>query len=105
MIFRADVFEHGGELVISVEMPGIDESTVEFAISRFVLTVVGQRQPVAGVRKGDYHRRERPIGNHKRDIALPFPVDDDMSEAASASLGSGVLTIRIPLAQRSLDSG
>ena len=107
MMLRTDVYEHDGELVVAIEMPGVEESTIDVQIDRFVLTVRGRR-PTGADRRGGYHRRERTAGPFRRDISLPTCVAEEARRGARTRLSNGVFTVQIPIdgpAPRIAESG
>lgn len=84
------VNEHN--LLVTLELPGIDPGKVDVTVTGDVLTVTAERATSA-VESGDgFHRRERPMGQFKRSVQLPFEVDPSQTEAEYLR---GVLTIRM----------
>jgi HSP20 family protein len=95
MLFRSDVYEDDGELVIEVEAPGVPAEKLAVAVGEGVLSIEAPRpNPPRGLR---WHRRERSLGAFHREIPLPEPV---LAHLAEASLRDGVLRVRLPLARR-----
>jgi HSP20 family protein len=95
MLFRCDVYEEEGELVVEVEAPGIPAEKLAVSVGEGVLCVEAARPPSwRGVR---WHRRERGEGASRREIPLPEPV---LSRRAEADLRDGLLRVRLPLARR-----
>jgi HSP20 family protein len=88
-----DVTETEKELVITAELPGLDEKDFEVTISGDVLTLKGEKKSEREhrARNGDYV--ERRYGTFSRSVRLPFDVGD---EKVDATYEKGVLTIRIP---------
>ena len=89
-----DILERTMELVIVVEMAGVDREDIRISWKDGVLTVVGnkRRQP-AEEETCRYLCVERAYGHFRRDIAIS--VDVDFSKARS-ELREGLLRIRLP---------
>lgn len=88
-----DVCERAGEIVIVVEMPGVERHDVQVSWNDGVLTILGKKrqQPRTGV--ACYHCVERAYGNFRREIAISVPVEH---EQARAELRDGVMRIYLP---------
>jgi HSP20 family protein len=89
-----DVCERSNELVIYVELPGVDRSDLQLAWSDGVLTISGlKRRRPAGRGVAAYLCVERTYGHFRRDIAIKVPVD---AKTARAELKNGLLKIYLP---------
>jgi HSP20 family protein len=89
-----DVFECRGEIVVMVEVPGLNPESVRVAYKNHRLVVTGERRerkPAAG--STVFLCMERPQGRFVRSIPLDQAVD---IPNAHAQLAGGVLTIIIP---------
>jgi len=91
----ADVQETDGEIVVTIDLPGMDKQDVDIALSSDELTVVAQRKEETEIAEGSYHQRERSYKRFERTLSLPTGVKAD---EARAKLDSGVLKISIPKA-------
>lgn len=100
MILRTDVYQQEDQLIVAIEVPGIDESMLEVSIDRFVLTIEGRRAPACVTPGRAYHRRERAAGSFRRDISLPVCVGDHMARFVDTKLRDGVFEVRIPLLEK-----
>jgi len=81
---------------VVVELPGVDPAEVELAVVDGILVVSGHRRRPA-VTAGRYEHIEIDYGPFERRIAL----GDDLDAAeAEASYEHGLLTITLPLTQR-----
>jgi len=89
----ADVIESAEEVVVRLEMPGIDEHTVETNLAGQMLTVSGEKRIPVPAASDQVHLQERGQGKFSRSIPMPVQVDADHS---SASFQQGVLTVRLP---------
>ena len=91
-----DVCERADEIVIFVEMPGVDRSDVQIAWNGDSLIISGlkrQRPSRQGV--ATYLCVERAYGHFRRQISIRIPVDP---KNAKAELKNGVLKIHLPKA-------
>lgn len=91
----ADIRETDSEVVISAELPGIDEKDIQIEIEDHHLVISGQREFERETKKEDYQRVERSYGAFCRSFALPASVDVDKIKAVDEK---GVLKITIPKA-------
>lgn len=89
-----DVYECRGNLVVTIEAPGLTPENLKITYRNHRLIVVGERRertPPAG--DGVFLCMERPQGRFVRTIALDQAVE---IQKAEARLAGGVLTITIP---------
>ena len=85
-----------GNLVVSAELPGIQDADVQVQINDDVLVIQGERRVEREENDGGIRRTERQYGQFYRAIALPDGAD---VERATAEFQNGVLQIKIPIAQ------
>jgi len=90
-----DVCEREDEIVIFVEVPGVDKSDVQLSWNHGVLTISGQKRQSAIGKRTRYFCLERAYGQFKREIEISVPID---RKAAKASLENGLLRISLPKA-------
>lgn len=99
---RADVYETERELVVRVEVAGVQRESLNVSISadRRVLSVKGTRseQQLDERRKIRYYQLEVYFGSFERDILLPKEVTFD-SENLKAIYRDGFLTVILPKAE------
>lgn len=79
---------------VEAELPGVAEDALEITVVENELTIAGRREPDLGEHVRVL-RRERPTGEFRRVVALPFEVAAD---EVDATLEHGVLTVRLPKA-------
>jgi HSP20 family protein len=92
-----DLDEAADELVLRVDLPGVDPSGVDLSLTGNVLTLRGERPSPAP--DGATERvRERPSGAFLRRVTLPEEV---AFEGVQAECKHGVLTVRLPRHDRS----
>lgn len=89
-----DLRETPTEYLVSVEVPGLATGDVNVSFEDGHLTIAGVRQQ-RGSACEQYHRVERGHGSFNRTFQLPLPID---SNAITADMRDGVLTIRCPKA-------
>jgi HSP20 family protein len=87
-----DVTENDKDIVVTAEMPGLDDKDFEVTVAGDLLTLRGEKQAEHEHRNGDAHYVERRFGSFSRSVRLPFEVKD---EAVDARYEKGVLTIRV----------
>jgi HSP20 family protein len=88
-----DIYETENELVLSAEVPGIDEKDIEIRIEDGTLSLRGERKFEKETRQENYHRIERAYGAFSRSFSLPAYVDQEKIQAEHAD---GVLKIHMP---------
>src|SRR4051812_12426924 len=93
----ADAYRNGDEFVIVFDLPGVDRDTIDIDIERNVLTVRAERRPVNLGENAQVTLAERPLGVFSRQMFLGDALDVEHIEA---SYQSGVLALRIPIAER-----
>ncbi len=88
-----DIYETENALVLTAELPGIDEDDVEIKIEDNTLTLKGERKLEKETKEENYHRIERSYGSFYRSFTLPHYIDQDKIEAIHEN---GVLKITMP---------
>ncbi|WP_328460279.1 Hsp20/alpha crystallin family protein [Streptomyces sp. NBC_00448] len=92
-----DAYRDGDEYVVVLDLPGVPREAIDIDVERNVLVVKAERRPTA---HGDGVRMdlsERPLGAFSRQIMLSDVLDTDRIQA---DYEDGVLTVRIPIAER-----
>ena len=90
---RIDAFDRGTELVIRLEVAGIDAEDIDITVEDHTLTISGSREDMS-LSEGDrFHRREIFTGEFKRTLNLPDALDADEIKAKAEN---GILEITIP---------
>lgn len=84
-----DVHSNDKEVVLDVELPGIDPEKVDVSVNNNVLTIRGEKE----YKEKNYDRLERYYGSFSRSFTLPNNIDVEKIEAKG---NNGVLTITIP---------
>ena len=88
-----DVWETESELVLSFDLPGIEEDNIAVELDDKVLTVTGERERNSEHANDRFYRFERRFGQFARSVTLPAAVMEDESQANHKD---GVLEIRVP---------
>jgi len=91
-----EVREEGKDLLVQVELPGLDGEDVRIELRNDALVIQGEREREAKDEQGGIRRSERFYGSFYRVIPLPEGVNADQ---AQAQLNNGVLQIRIPMTE------
>jgi HSP20 family protein len=92
---RVDVTQHRGELVIRMDLPGLEKGDVKVNVSDDAVSVQGERHRAQEEERDGVYRFERSYGTFYRTIPLPAGT---VTDQAKASLKDGVLEIRMPAA-------
>lgn len=85
-----DVFETEGELIVVVDIAGLNQEDIQLTLKGDVLKIYGNRSPHVGSCK--YHQMEIDYGPFERLLYLPAPVD---TQEISATYKNGLLEIRL----------
>lgn len=88
-----DIYETENELVLTAELPGVDEKDVEIKVEDNTLSLKGERKFEKETREENYHRIERAYGSFSRSFSLPNYVDQDK---INAEYENGLLKIHLP---------
>ncbi|MGH9276321.1 MAG: Hsp20/alpha crystallin family protein [Acidimicrobiales bacterium] len=91
-----DAFRRGDEFVVEFDLPGVDAGSIDLTVEKNVLTVHAERRrnDVEGV---ELLVGERPHGTFSRQLFLGEGLDTDRIDASYAD---GVLTLRLPIAEK-----
>lgn len=92
-----DAYRSGEEFVVSFDLPGVDPDAIELDVERNVLTVKAERRPVATGEHVEMQVAERPLGVFSRQLFLGDALD---TAHIHAGYDAGVLTLRIPIAEK-----
>lgn len=94
-VMPLDAWQEGDQLVVEFDLPGVDSESIDLDVERNVLTVRAERP----MRRGNEEMvaAERPRGLFSRQLFLGDNLD---TERIEASYSAGVLSLRIPVAER-----
>src|SRR5436309_16064517 len=90
-----DVYEDEHNLMLKLEIPGINEEDLDVQVENNTLTVKGERKFEKEEKEENFHRIERRYGSFASSFTLPNTLDPG---SVPASYENGVL--RIELAER-----
>ncbi|HLF85657.1 MAG TPA: Hsp20/alpha crystallin family protein [Nitrospiria bacterium] len=88
-----DILETDKDIVIKVELPGINLSDVNLEIADNMLSLRGERKFEKDTKKENYHKVERSYGSFHRSFTLPGSVDQTK---INAKLKDGILEVKLP---------
>ncbi|MES1983205.1 MAG: Hsp20/alpha crystallin family protein [Pseudomonadota bacterium] len=92
-LLAGEVEETEKEIVVRMEVPGIDKENCNITIEGNTLYLKGEKRYERVTQDSTFHVTERAYGSFQRAIPLPSNVDPDQAEA---NYKNGVLTIRLP---------
>ncbi len=87
-----DVFEDEHTIVVTAELPGIEEKDLNISVENNVLTITGERKMEKEEKKENFQRVERRYGRFTRSFTLPPTVDP---ENVTAEFNNGVLKLTL----------
>lgn len=92
-VMPMDVWREGDEIVVALDLPGVEVDSVDVDVERNVLTVRAERKEPVG--EGvELVASERPRGVFSRQLVLGETLNTDH---VHASYDAGVLKVRIPV--------
>ncbi|MCO1654054.1 Hsp20/alpha crystallin family protein [Pseudonocardia humida] len=92
-----DAYRRGDEFVLEFDLPGVDPEAIELTVERDVLTVKAERHPTPRDEHVELRIAERTHGACSRELFLGDDLDLDRIRADHRA---GVLTLRIPVAEK-----
>jgi len=88
-----DLVEHDDEFVVTFDLPGFETDDVEVRVADHTLRIEADRDESVSEDDEAYIRRERRHRSVRESVSLPDEVD---TEAVSARMRNGVLTVTLP---------
>ncbi|MFV2100865.1 Hsp20/alpha crystallin family protein [Micromonospora sp. LOL_024] len=95
-VMHMDAYRDGDHFYAAFDLPGVDPDSIDCTVQRNVLTVRAERRRPAA-ETVELVAAERPMGVFSRQLFLGDTLDTDKLEAG---YDNGVLTLRIPVAER-----
>ena len=92
-----DAYRNKDTFLVQFDVPGVSADSIELTVEKNVLTVHARRTRPEGSDDIEMVAAERPQGTFSRQLFLGDTLDADGIEA---DYQAGVLTIRIPVAER-----
>lgn len=91
-----DAYRRGSDVWVHLDMPGVAADSLDISVERNVLTVTGERY--WDREEGDQvYLSDRTQGRYSRQVHLGDGLD---TESIEADLHDGVLTLRLPVAEK-----
>lgn len=90
MLPEVDVREDEKQVMIEVDLPGVDENNVSVTMANGVLTIKGEKKSEREEKEENYFLAERSYGKFERSLTLPETIDENQIEA---KFDKGVLTV------------
>jgi HSP20 family protein len=95
---RADVTESKEQIMVKLDLPGIEEKDIQVTLENNVLTISGERKYESDEKEENYQRMECFYGTFTRSFTLPRTVD---AEKIKANYKNGVLSLNMPKREES----
>lgn len=89
---QVDIYETPQEVIIRVEVAGVDKESLGVEINHKAVRIYGNRCELAHTQDGAYRLAEIQYGEFERILYLPTPID---IEVVSSSYSNGLLQIRL----------
>ncbi|GGP56518.1 MULTISPECIES: Hsp20/alpha crystallin family protein [Streptomyces] len=96
-VMPMDAYRQGDAYVIAFDLPGVSTEAIDIDVERNMLTVKAERRPTGKSDGVQMELCERPLGVFSRQVMLADTLD---TEHIEADYDAGVLTLRIPIAER-----
>jgi HSP20 family protein len=81
LVPELDVRDDGKQLMIDVDLPGVDEKDVSVTLANGLLTIKGEKRSEREEKKESYYAAERSYGSFERTLRLPEAVDEGRIDA------------------------
>lgn len=89
-----DIYEKDGQVIVEMQLPGIDPDTYEISLDGGMLRVKGERKKETETEDKSYYRKEIQRGHFERSVMLPKG-EYNASEILTTK-EDGVLKITVP---------
>lgn len=97
---HVDISENDQNIVVTAELPGVEEKDIAVSVSDNILTVEGEKKTERDEKKEKYHLTERSYGTFKRSIQLPFTPDP---KKVQATFKNGILTVEVEKSAKEIE--
>ena len=94
---RVDVNETDKDIILDVELPGIDKKYVKVEVKDNILSISGERNQEKKTDNAESCRIERHYGKFERTFALP---DTVLTDNVSAKYKDGILILTLPKTEK-----
>lgn len=92
---KVDVAETKDTIVVSAELPGMEQKDIGVDLEGEMLTIKGEKQQEKEEKGEKFHRMERSWGAFRRTFRLPSAVEGGK---VAATFKNGLLTVTLPKA-------
>jgi HSP20 family protein len=89
----ADVYARNGDMVVKIDLPGVEPNDIHVKLEEGELTVMGERKFDKVIKEEGYYRKEAVYGFFERHMSVPKGIKDT---EIKAEYGYGVLEISFP---------
>lgn len=89
---HTDIYETEKEIILTTDIPGADEKSVEINLEKNILTI-NALTDVEGIKDHRLAYQEYALGDYRRSFALNGEID---REKIGAVVKNGVLTLHLP---------
>ena len=96
---RVDVNETEKDILLDVELPGLEKKDVNVEVKNNTLTISGERKQEKKTEDAKCYRVERRYGKFERTFGLPENVKSDK---VSAEYKNGILTLKLPKIEKAI---
>jgi len=88
-----DMYEKDGNVVVKMDIPGIDPNDIQVEVEDGQLHVFGERRAKEEVKEENYYYKETGYGRFDRLVSLPEDID---KAGMSYEISDGILKVIIP---------
>ena len=96
---RVDINETDKDIILDVELPGLDKKDIKIEVKDSTLTISGERKQEKETEDSGCRRVERRYGKFERTFGLPENVK---TEKVSAEYKNGVLVLTLPKTEKAI---
>jgi HSP20 family protein len=93
-----DLYRSGDHYVVNIDLPGVDPGSIDLDVDGNTLSIKAERTLQADDGEAQWLTQERPAGSFMRQLTLGEGLD---VAGIHASYENGVLTLTIPVSERS----
>lgn len=97
-----NVSEDEKEILVTAELPGMEQKDIELNITNDTLTIKGEKKEESEHKSKNFYRMERSYGSFQRVIPLTAEVEE---EKVAATFKNGVLRITLPKTAKAKEKG
>jgi HSP20 family protein len=98
---KLNVTENDKAVLVSAELPGMEEKDIEVTLHNGLLTIRGEKKQEHEEKDANFYRSERTYGSFERSLTLPCDVEEGKVEAR---YNKGVLNLTLPKTKEAVSS-